>query len=257
MRRRQDTAAPPRHTPHMQREIPGRQGDRYIKRRNLAAILQPVHGRHQSKPARHHGNSGGACGPTSRCRRAGAAGGRDARSSRCCGAGRRGARSAGGRGAIAAPGCRGTCSAGGGGASAAPGCQGAPAPVVAPAPAKPPKTSGVQANGTDGGGGAQHCGLSLRNLSDLCQREALQGAPQNLFRSIQSQQSSQRQWRPEMDPEERWLLERMQQTSARVTPRRLGSRRERAEFSRRRSMPLARAASTSIRVALSIARGRG
>jgi hypothetical protein len=58
---------------------------------------------------------------------------------------------------------------------------------------------------TDGGGGAQHCRLSVCNFTGLCQREALQGTPQNLFRSIQSQQSNQRQWRPEMDPEGQWL----------------------------------------------------
>src|SRR5208283_6026587 len=109
---------------------------------------------------------------------------------------------------------------GGRGVSATPGCRGACGSPRCACPRQSPADSGVRASGTDGGGGAQYCRLSVCNFTDLCQREALQGAPQNLFRSIQSQQSNQRQWRPEMDPQGRWwLLERMQQTSERVTPR--------------------------------------
>ena len=48
------------------------------------------------------------------------------------------------------------------------GCRGAYA-----CPLQSRADSGVQASGTDGGGGAQHCRLSVCNFTGLCQREVL------------------------------------------------------------------------------------
>ena len=84
-----------------------------------------------------------------------------------------------------------------------------------PPPLRPPrrrKRKKEAAPGRCGACGAvRPRGLSERGGSEICQGDRRQGAHAHLRRPVQRQQDHQRQWRPEVDPEGRRLLQRMHQ----------------------------------------------
>ncbi len=96
----------------------------------------------------------------------------------------------------------------------------APGATAAPAAPKPRRSRGEEGSRSRRGAGraSRACGVPVRGRSEIFQGKRRQGADAHLRRSVQRQQGRQRQWRLEVDPEGRRLLQRVHQEAEGLEP---------------------------------------